>query len=544
MRTVEVRTSLGVRKRKHSSWRRLVGVVAATASVFALAACGSSDEDSDGPQDNPTLETGNTKEGGEVTMVQTGLRDAYDPISGPAFGFTTGGPMNAIYGNMAYVDSATNEVELGFLDSLEPNDDFTVWTAKLHPGLKFSDGTPFDAEAVVFNIERAEDAELGSLFVVSASRITAEVVDDTTYTMTLEGPNQAFPAIYSEHFPYVGSPTAIKAAGTNFGTEPVGAGPFKVEEIDGANSLTLVPNEYYSDFAPGEPRLDKLTFTAVPEFSKQAQALAADQAQIAAPYGGDATKMFQDLPNVNTLVNLTGGGPNLHMSENRPPFDDPRAREAITLALDRASVSNAFQPGTPASTSLFPDDSPYYDASLKYPEQNKERAQELFDELAAEGKPVKFDYLAADQTQIQICAQLLLSQLSEFDNVDMTIKSVTTDQYITDQRAGNYQMAPVGLYLINPIPELEDYYYTGGSLNTFGYSNPDVDAAFDTLKTEQDPAKQAELYKSIQAQVNKDFVAYWVGQGMMAFAVSDQLLNVTPVNYGNAPLWGPLGYKA
>ena len=536
---------LGTPARQPHRRRRLAAVGTAAAMVLALtAACGGSGGDK--PDSNPSLKTGEAKKGGEVTFVQTGLSGRYDPVSSTAYGFTSGGPMNAIYGNMIYNDSATNTLKLGFLDSLDSNADYTVWTAKLHPGIKFSDGTPLNAEAAVFGIDRAKDADTGSLFVTSAKKITAKVVDDLTYTLTLKDANAQFPAVYNEHFSYVASPTAIKKAGTDYPTQPVGAGPFKVEKIDGSNTLTVVPNPYYKDFAPGEPKLDKLTFQVVPDFSQQAAALGSGQAQMAAPYGGDAIKMFQDLDNVDVRVNLTGAGSNVQMNEARPPFDDPRAREAITLALDRAAVANAFQPGTPPSQALFPEDSPFYDASLKYPAQDKERAQELFDELAAEGKPVTFDYLAADQTQIQICAQLIQSQLSDYDNVTMNIDSVTTADYITKQRGKDYQMAPVGLYLINPIPELEDFYYTGGSLNTFGYSNADVDAAFDQLrKTDpSDTEAQAELYKKVQAQVNKDHVVFWAGQGMLSFAVDKKLVNTSPVNYGFAPLWGPVGYAS
>lgn len=102
---------------------------------------------------------------------------------------------------------------------------------------------------------------------------------------------------------------------------------------------------------------------------------------------------------------------------------------------------------------------------------------------------MNFTYTASDATQILICAQLIQSELSAFRNVKMTIKTETTAQYVMDQHAGKYQMIPNGLYLINPIPELQNYYVTGGSLNTMGYSNPKVDAAINDLLY---PDRQAE----------------------------------------------------
>jgi ABC-type transport system substrate-binding protein len=547
MRTRDTRNArtvpAGTTRSRHRPGRRrlalgsLVGVAA-----LLVAACGNgSDAGSAGSA--PSFAAGETKKGGAVTMLLTGMGGRFDPVSAPAFGFVTGGPMNAIYGNMTYLDSATNTIKMGFLQSLNHNADYTVWTGKLTPGLKFSDGTPFDAEAVVFNLKRFADPTTGSLFVRDAKGLTPAVVDSTTFTMTLKKPNVHFDAVYTENFSYVGSPTAIKAAGSNFATQPVGAGPFKVQNIDGSNSLTVIPNPNYALFKKDEPRLDKITFQAVTDFSKQSQALAANQAQIAAPYGGNVTQMFKKLPNVNVIINETGAGSNLQMSHKRAPFDDPRAREAISLALDRAAVANAFQPGTPPQTNLFNEKSPYYNAEYDYAKQDKAKAQKLFDELAAEGKPVNFEYLAADQTQIQICAQFIQSALSEFKNVKMTINTVTTAEYIANQRGGRYQMAPVGLYLINPIPELESEFVTGGFLNTMGYSNPKVDAAFEDLHTQADQQKQIEDYAVIQKELLADNPVYWVGKGILGFALSKDLINVTPVNYGNAPLWGGLGYK-
>ena len=286
--------------------------LAGVATLLVVTACGSGSSSSAGKTDSkPTFASGQTKKGGEVTMLLTGMGGRFDPVSAPAFGFVTGGPMNAIYGNMTYNDSATNTIKMGFLQSLTHNADYTVWTGKLTPGLKFSDGTPFDADAVVFNLKRFADPSTGSLFVTDAKSLTPAVVDPTTFTMTLKKPNVHFDAVYTEDFSYVGSPTAIQKAGANFATQPVGAGPFKVQNIDGSNSLTVVANPNYALFKKDEPRLDKITFQAVTDFSKQSQALAANQAQIAAPYGGDVTQMFKKQPNLNVIINQTGAGSNL-----------------------------------------------------------------------------------------------------------------------------------------------------------------------------------------------------------------------------------------
>ena len=343
------RCSLGLRSR-----RAVTGALAAVA-MMVLGGCSGHSGGSAEPSGTRALPSaGETKRGGTVTMLTTGLSARFDPVSALAFGFVSNSPMNAIYGLLSYNESATNTIKMGFLKALAPDPQSRVWTAKLTPGLKFSDGTPFDAAAIAFNLKRAADPGTGSLFLKDAKSITTEVIDPTTLKMTLRAPNVHFDAVMTEDFPYVGSPTAIQREGENFGTAPVGAGPFKVKNIDGTNSMELVRSPYYELFAPDQPRLDSIKFQVVSDFSKQAQALASDQAQLAAPYGGYANAMFRALPNVNLVTNQTGAGSNVQMSFKSPPFNDPVAREAIILALDRKAVATAFQPGTPPQTNLFP----------------------------------------------------------------------------------------------------------------------------------------------------------------------------------------------
>jgi hypothetical protein len=62
--------------------------------------------------------------------------------------------------------------------------------------------------------------------------------------------------------------------------------------------------------------------------------------------------------------------------------------------------------------------------------------------------------------------------------------------------------------------------------------------------TQTDKQKQLEDYGVIQQQTTADHAVYWVGQGFLTLAASKDLAGIVPVNYGNAPLWGPLGYKA
>lgn len=130
-----------------------------------------------------------------------------------------------MYGALLNYDFDTGEIEPGMAESFTTEDGKT-WTLKLRPGLTFTDGTPFDAAAVAFNWDRALDPALLSPSAAVAKTIDWEVVDPTTLSVTAQDVNYQLDFGLTEALAYIASPTAIKEKGPDFGSNPVGAGPF------------------------------------------------------------------------------------------------------------------------------------------------------------------------------------------------------------------------------------------------------------------------------------------------------------------------------
>ena len=141
--------------------------------------------------------------------------------------------------------------------------DGKVWTLKLRAGVKFSDGTSYDAAAVKFNWERHADPANASMYASTAQALTSEVVDPLTLKVTLSAVNGQFPRILSIQLNYIGSPTAIRAAGSQaaYNTKPVGAGPFMLKEWVRDSQMTFVRNPSYWN-AP-RPYVDTLVLKSV-----------------------------------------------------------------------------------------------------------------------------------------------------------------------------------------------------------------------------------------------------------------------------------------
>jgi len=553
--------------------RPRAAAVALAALVIVAAACGGDDDTADTPAtaagtDTPAGTTGDTDQpassdpvttsggdnggegrvrGGNLTMVTTSQLLSHDPqLQRVSFAFTEGPQMSAIFGHLAYMDPTTGEVTLYFLESLEANDDFTTWTMKLHDGILFSDDTPLDAEAIAYNIRRAADPETGSRFQPDAEGLELEVLDALTLAVTLPATDANWDASLVSYFAGIGSPTAMeaaKAAGEEFGANPVGAGPFKIKEWIPGQTMIVERNPNFETFRPGQPYLDQITFENLPDQSQQVSAMTTGTAQLASPNGAGSVQAMLDADGVDAIVTYTSGGSNVLLNNTRPPFDDPRARRAVQLALDPVGAADAFASGTPPVTAMFSPDSPFYDDAYTFPLPDHEEAQRLFDELAAEGKPVEFAYTTQDSAAQAVMSNYLVGQFAQFDNVSIEIDTRTGADYITASRAGEYQMLPNGLYYSNPIPTLIDGVAPTGVLNSFGWDNAAVGEALERLKTipPDDIAAQKEVWDIVQEEFLKDLPFYWVGQGVVAFSFTDDVLVTKTLNFGNYPLWPEVG---
>lgn len=123
-----------------------------------------------------------------------------------------------------------------------------------------------------------------------------------------------------------------------------------------------------------------------------------------------------------TEVVQTGGGQILGMNFRRAPFDDERARRAVALATDLDAINAAvFNGAAEYPATLFPESSPFF-VDVALPTQDKDTAQKLFDELAAEGKPVKFTFLSYPTPESKEVAEALQAQLSAFQNVEAQVE--------------------------------------------------------------------------------------------------------------------------
>ncbi|HXW24532.1 MAG TPA: ABC transporter substrate-binding protein, partial [Xanthobacteraceae bacterium] len=289
----------------------------------------------------------------------------------------------------------------GLAESWRQNpDDRTKWTFKLRKGVTFHDGTPFDADAVIWNLDRTykQDAKQfdpqGSAINRGRPTYLAEdgyrKVDDDTIEFTTTRPIFYFPYVLTTIF-YV-SPTAFAKAGSwaEFAKAPAGTGPFKVENLKPRISVELVRNANYWDKAR-VPKLDKVVLYPIPEPNTRLAALRSGQVdwiEVPPPDSIDGLKqagfeiVTNSYPHVWPWV--------LNVARTDSPFRDTKVRQAINYCIDRAGLVTLLSGTAEPSVGFFKKDDPRFGHPHNDYRFDPATAKKLLAEAGyGEGKPVK-----------------------------------------------------------------------------------------------------------------------------------------------------------
>src|SRR5213595_96933 len=235
---------------------------------------------------------------------------------------------------------------------------------KLRPGVRFHDGTPFDAAAVKFTLDRAlKGTPPGRWASLAGPLAGAEVVDDLTVDVVTSEPFG--PILRSLALVYAGvvSPTAVVKAGSDFSRAPVGTGPFKFVEW---KTNTHVIIERHADYLGDKALVDRVIFRVVPEEGARMIALqTGDADMVLFPSPAQLPALRRDSKytvHETTGIRVVFVG----MHAGLPPLDDVRVRQALLNAVDRQAILDNIMEGSagPARGVLAPGVFGYKDMQL------------------------------------------------------------------------------------------------------------------------------------------------------------------------------------
>jgi peptide/nickel transport system substrate-binding protein len=560
-----------MRKKPSHLLLALVAVVALLA-----AACGDDSGENASDSGDEQSTTAEPQSGGVLTIGQYSAPFTLDPAVSFGGGVTGDIEMAAIYDTLVRYDPDTLEYVPQTAESVTPNDDYTEWTIKLRPDIKFSDGTPYDADAVVFGLNRHRGGVPGGLpcdqYVVCPkvnSAITSfalglvsdiKATDDLTIDVTLKQPWTFFPYALSVQSGMIPSPTALKAAcpaaapiaQCSFNTAPVGAGPFVLESFSPNEGITMKRNPNYWG---GDVKLDGLKFVNLGDAggAKTYEALEAGELQAAflrvpetvvqahdEGYEGIAVKQYAGsilLLNNGLTVNCSAGKPEPTCTgkpdgpqQTKTATSDPLVREAIAAALDPDVYNDRVFSGKGfAGTSLYQDDFKW-DPGVAGPEYDLAHAKELVAQAKAKGWDGKVRVNAANDPSGRatgVATETMLRAAGMEVVLDTSKDTAGHIAQVSVQR--DFDVANFG---VNVTPDdggvlLLSTYLSTNPGNRVGFKSPLFDEGIeDALVAVSDDEKKA-AYEKIATAVSEGLPFYIFAAPEEFFAVASNVHGVT-----------------
>ena len=396
---------------------------------------------------------------------------------------------------------------------------------QLRKGVTFHDGTPFNAAAVKFTIERVLDPKTPARGKSWLGPVTgANVIDDSTVDIITSSPFGPLLNHLTMVF-VVGilSPDAVKKYGDDFGRNPVGTGPFRFEEWKSNQSITLVRNDRY--WGP-KANLDRVVFRVIPE--EGARMIAYDRGDIDVLLRAAPAEMERLKKDKKTQVNDTPGLRIIYVGLNSsmPPLDDVRVRRALSHAIDVRGINEYVVENAmlPARSVIAPMVFGYKDTQL--PEKyayDVERARKLLAEagwtagpdgaLRKAGKPMELTFWASEGRDLKDreISEAVLAQLTKL-GIKVNFVRMEWGAFLNALRTDK---PPYNLFTLGWVTMTGDsdfgLYATFHSANVppkgtqyQHYRNPEVDRLLDEARTSLDAPTRAAAYGRALEHITND----------------------------------------
>jgi peptide/nickel transport system substrate-binding protein len=440
------------------------------------------------------------------------------------------------------------------------NPDATVWTLTLREGVRFHDGTPFDAAAVKFNFDRWNDSDhpyafrgAGKTYVPwgwifggprGQGGILDRVVVAGSHTVSLHttSPTPFLPSLLASPFIQFDSPAAVIAAGVAYGTVAVGSvgtGPFRFDAWIEGEQVSLVANPDYWD---GPPALERVVFRPIREATNRYLELRAGTVDVAVQLAADDYAAVLRDPRLQAVLStgeLSVGGLAIH--QGYPPLDDVRVRRAIAHAIDREAIVAAFfgELAAVANAHVAPGLLGYA-ASWPY-DYDPERARAL---LAEAGYPGGFEidlwYRASANASFPDPRAIAEAWATYLADVGIRARLATEDHaaYLTRSIAGGYALYQFGWTGDYADPDAFLATFFGDTVGRHGVRLPQLDDLLARSRQEVDSAARAAILDELRALVEAEVLSVPTTNPIPFHATSVGITGwvMSPLGYYSVPL--------
>lgn len=387
--------------------------------------------------------------------------------------------------------------------------DETTYIIELKQGISFTDGTPFNAEAVKANLDWVLDADNGSAFrfliVAGADPITVEVEDEYTVKITTVTPFAPLLNHLAHDALAMVSPAALEQGEEFLATNAIGTGPYVLASWARDEEIVLQRNPDYWGEAPA---IDTIHFRVIKEDGARIVEIEAGTVDVALRVPPADIPRLEANPNVDVVVTPGLRTIYIFFNVNNAPFDDVRVRQAVNYAVDvDAMVESLFDGAAIASTAPFA--SPIFGYAEQTPyTRDVEKARELLAEAGIEeGTTVTLYHPTSRYAQDALVADAIRSQLAEV-GLNVELQTMEWTQYVPHVRRpldeGNdiqFAMLGWGTPTMDADYALFALFHSSEAPPGFNgsfYNNPEVDALLEEARSTIDAdARQAAYSEAI-----------------------------------------------
>jgi peptide/nickel transport system substrate-binding protein len=410
-----------------------------------------------------------------------------------------------VYNGLVEIDTDFKQTP-GLAERWEMSADGLTWTFKLRQGVRFHDGTPWNAQAALANLEGRLKGYPGTARVERY-----ETPDDYTLIFHLSKPSPTLTSDLSRTSMSMVSPNAINRDGSL--KAAVGTGPYTLASWQADVEYVF---KAYNDFWGGRPNLQKITFKVITDAQSRALALEAGEIDMMSGYQSlTAIKRLKDNPRFQLIMKTQNTSAALFYNLQRPPLDSLPVRRAIGLSIDFTTLIERLLPGLAVPPQGF--FSPAY-GELNNPKipmntYDLAAAQALLEQAGwtpgangireKAGTPLRFSLTyRVNNTEDALLAPAIQDYLKAA-GIDLTLNGVEGGAFGTIEDTKDYDVILSGQSFIPTDDTAFNYaqgYWHSGSYYQI-YTSPELDALIDTLQVTTDPAKRVELNWQIQESI-------------------------------------------
>lgn len=422
--------------------------------------------------------------------------------------------------------------------------DGLTYTFNLRTGVRFHDGTPFNAEAVLFSFNRQKDPkhpghttrdafEYWKNFDMDKVVRTIVAVNDSTVEFKLNKPDATFLNLLTINFAAVVSPTAVRKYKNDFYKNPVGTGAFKFLSWNEDGSVVCLANE---NFMNGRPYVDTLIFKPIADGHQRWLDLKSGNVNMMSSPGQAELAEMENTPGIKSAKQHGINVAYLAMNMSKKPFTDIRVRQAIVYAINREQlVKEVFGPLGRAAKNPIPPVLLGYNEEIRFTPYNPERSKELLKEA---GYPTGFSTKLLTVPIVreympngQLAAEFIQKELKKV-GIEVEIVSYEWKEVLARRERGEHEIAIAGW--VGDAPDPHFFFFplldktnakSVGSTNAAYYNSEEMHSLIEKGKVTFDPVERSAVYKNACEVFNKDLPWFTIAHSVSIVPMRENVMD-------------------